>query len=283
MTKNDKKTATEISKQNNKIVRDVIVSLTNIRADFDVAENEYQSAKGRIYTVLSRVFEQYVAIKVAIQNADKKNQQTLRELFEKKVDDLNDERSIVATAATSLELRVLRVVTGSAFKAEREKAYARVLRIAFDEKIHEDETYDSLADWIVGAGGIEEVRRTGKAGSKQNEAKEAARVEYTATTSSAQLPASLANKFVKVENSDPNFAVALVRKNADGTLSLVATADSKAAVTVMLKALGKGKTVAAAEQVAAAAAAKRAAKAATATQQMLSAAATSVASIKEAA
>lgn len=282
MTKNDKKTATEISKQNNKIVRDVIVSLTNIRADFDVAENEYQSAKGRIYTVLSRVFEQYVALKVAIQNADKKNKQTLLELFEKKVNDLNDERAIVATAATSLELRVLRVVTGSAFKQEREKAYARVLRIAFDEKIHEDAAM-SFADWIVGAGGIEEVRRSGKAGSKQNEAAEAARVEYTATTASAQLPTSFANKFVKMENSDPNFAVALVRKNADGTLSLVATADSKAAVTVMLKALGKGKTVAAAEQVAAAAAAKRAAKAATATQQMLSAAATSVASIKEAA
>lgn len=282
MTKNDKKTATEISKQNNKIVRDVIVSLTNIRADFDVAENEYQSAKGSIYTVLSRVFEQYVAIKVAIQNADKKNKQTLLELFEKKVSDLNDERSIVATAATSLELRVLRVVTGSTFKTEREKAYARVLRIAFDEKIHEDEAM-SFADWIVGAGGIEEVRRSGKAGSKQNEAAEAARVEYTATTASAQLPTSFANKFVKVENSDPNFAVALVRKNADGTLSLVATADSKAAVTVMLKALGKGKTVADAEKVAAEAAAKRAAKAAAATQQMLSAAATSAASIKEAA
>ena len=282
MTKNDKKTATEISKQNNKIVRDVIVSLTNIRADFDVAENEYQSARGRIYTVLSRVFEQYVAIRVAIKNADKKNQKTLLELFEKKVSDLNDERSIVATAATSLELRVLRVVTGSAFKQEREKAYARVLRIAFDEKIHEDEAM-SFADWIVGAGGIEEVRRSGKAGSKQNEAAEAARVEYTATTASAQLPTSFANKFVKVENSDPNFAVALVRKNADGTLSLVATADSKAAVTVMLKALGKGKTVADAEKVAAEAAAKRAAKAAAATQQMLSAAATSAASIKEAA
>ena len=282
MTKNDKKTATEISKQNNKIVRDVIVSLTNIRADFDVAENEYQSAKGSIYTVLSRVFEQYVAIRVAIKNADKKNQKTLLELFEKKVSDLNDERSIVATAATSLELRVLRVVTGSTFKTEREKAYARVLRIAFDEKIHEDEAM-SFADWIVGAGGIEEVRRSGKAGSKQNEAAEAARVEYTATTASAQLPTSFANKFVKVENSDPNFAVALVRKNADGTLSLVATADSKAAVTVMLKALGKGKTVADAEKVAAEAAAKRAAKAAAATQQMLSAAATSAASIKEAA
>lgn len=282
MTKNDKKTATEISKQNNKIVRDVLVSLTNIRADFDVAENEYQSAKGRIYTVLSRVFEQYVAIKVAIQNADKKNKQTLLELFEKKVSDLNDERSIVATAATSLELRVLRVVTGSAFKAEREKAYARVLRIAFDEKIHEDEAM-SFADWIVGAGGIEEVRRSGKAGSKQNEAAEAARVEYTATTSSAQLPASLANKFVKVENSDPNFAVALVRKNADGTYSLVATADSKGAVTVMLKALGKGKTVADAKKAADEAEAKRAAKAAAATQQLLSAAATSAASIKEAA
>ena len=173
-------------------------------------------------------------------------------------------------------------MTGSTFKTEREKAYARVLRIAFDEKIHEDEAM-SFADWIVGAGGIEEVRRSGKAGSKQNEAAEAARVEYTATTASAQLPTSFANKFVKVENSDPNFAVALVRKNADGTLSLVATADSKAAVTVMLKALGKGKTVADAEKVAAEAAAKRAAKAAAATQQMLSAAATSAASIKEAA
>ena len=203
-------------------------------------------------------------------------------MFEKKVNDLNDERSILATAATSLELRVLRVVTGSAFKQEREKAYARVLRIAFDEKIHEDKAM-SFADWIVGAGGIEEVRRSGKAGSEQNQAAAAARVEYTATTSSAQLPASFANKFVQDKNGDENFAVALVRKNADGTLSLVATADSKAAVTVMLKALGKGKTVADVKKVAAEAEAKRAAKAAAATQKILSEAFASAASVKEAA
>jgi predicted DNA-binding protein len=126
------KTATENSRKNNKIVKDVISNLTNAREDFNSAETEYQSAKHKIYNVLSVVFDQYVALK----SADKAK--AVRELFEKKVKELKDDQSIVATKATSLELLVLRVVIGNAFKQEREKVYARVLRLALAEKIHED-------------------------------------------------------------------------------------------------------------------------------------------------
>ena len=126
------KTATENSRKNNKIVKDVISNLTNARDDFNSAETEYQSAKHKIYNVLSVVFDQYVALKSA------EKVKAVRELFEKKVKELKDDQSIVATKATSLELLVLRVVIGNAFKQEREKVYARVLRLALAEKIHED-------------------------------------------------------------------------------------------------------------------------------------------------
>jgi len=259
-----KMTATEIAKQNNKIVNDAIKALTNVRSDFDVAESYYQSAKQRIYNVLSVVFEQYVAIKTA------EKKKAVLELFEQKIEALKDERALVATQATSLELKVLRVVTGDTFKQEREKAYARVLRVAFAEKIHL-ETEMSFVDWIVGAGGIEEIRRSGKSSTQQNENEQSARIKYQAILASAQLPKSFANKFEKAEkHGDADFALALVRKHDDGSLNIVATLDNKAAVKATLKALGKGVSVEQAEKDADEQRAKLAAKAAAVTAAFLS-------------
>ena len=225
------KTATENSRKNNKIVKDVISKLTNARDDFNSAETEYQSAKHKIYNVLSVVFDQYVALK----SADKAK--AVRELFEKKVKELKDDQSIVATKATSLELLVLRVVIGNAFKQEREKVYARVLRLALAEKIHKDAEL-SFVDWIVGAGGIEEVRRSEKTSSSADQAK-AARAHYKAALSalSVSVPKSVEKKFVSATtNADDDFVVALVRKSS---MTIVATTDSQSAVSATLKSLGK--------------------------------------------
>ena len=225
------KTPTENSRKNNKIVKDVISNLTNARDDFNSAETEYQSAKHKIYNVLSVVFDQYVALK----SADKAK--AVRELFEKKVKELKDDQSIVATQATSLELLVLRVVIGNAFKQEREKVYARVLRLALAEKIHEDAEL-SFVDWIIGAGGIEEVRRSEKKSSNADQAK-AARAHYNAALSalSVSVPKSVEKKFVSTTtNADDDFVVALVRKSS---MTIVATTDSQSAVSATLKSLGK--------------------------------------------
>jgi len=226
------KTATENSRKNNKIVKDVISNLTNARDDFNSAETEYQSAKHKIYNVLSVVFDQYVALK----SADKAK--AVRELFEKKVKELKDDQSIVATQATSLELLVLRVVIGNAFKQEREKVYARVLRLALAEKIHEDAEL-SFVDWIVGAGGIEEVRRSDAKATSSQEKVKAARAHYNAALSalSVSVPKSVEKKFVSATtNADDDFVVALVRKSS---MTIVATTDSQSAVSATLKSLGK--------------------------------------------
>ena len=226
------KTPTENSRKNNKIVKDVISNLTNARDDFNSAETEYQSAKHKIYNVLSVVFDQYVALK----SADKAK--AVRELFEKKVKELKDDQSIVATQATSLELLVLRVVIGNAFKQEREKVYARVLRLALAEKIHEDAEL-SFVDWIVGAGGIEEVRRSDAKATSSQEKVKAARAHYNAALSalSVSVPKSVEKKFVSTTtNADDDFVVALVRKSS---MTIVATTDSQSAVSATLKSLGK--------------------------------------------
>ena len=226
------KTATENSRKNNKIVKDVISNLTNAREDFNSAETEYQSAKHKIYNVLSVVFDQYVALKSA------EKAKAVRELFEKKVKELKDDQSIVATKATSLELLVLRVVIGNAFKQEREKVYARVLRLALAEKIHEDAEL-SFVDWIVGAGGIEEVRRSDAKATSSQEKVKAARAHYNAALSalSVSVPKSVEKKFVSTTtNADDDFVVALVRKSS---MTIVATTDSQSAVSATLKTLGK--------------------------------------------
>ena len=226
------KTATENSRKNNKIVKDVISKLTNARDDFNSAETEYQSAKHKIYNVLSVVFDQYVALKSA------EKAKAVCELFEKKVKELKDDQSIVATKATSLELLVLRVVIGNAFKQEREKVYARVLRLALAEKIHEDAEL-SFVDWIVGAGGIEEVRRSDAKATSSQEKVKAARAHYNAALSalSVSVPKSVEKKFVSTTtNADDDFVVALVRKSS---MTIVATTDSQSAVSATLKSLGK--------------------------------------------
>lgn len=265
MTNVKKTVSTENAKHNIKIVNNAIKAFKKLRSEFKSAENNYQAAKYRIYNVLSVVFEHYVEFKSEFDISDNKNKKALGDLFEKKIKELGDEYSISATKATSLELRMLRLVTGEAFKQEREKVYARCLRIAFNEKVHLEEDM-SFADWIVACGGIEELRRNSEG--KKSESEAAARIEYNAINASVQLPKSLANKFQSLSNGDADFAVALVRKS-EGAMMIVATVDSKSAVTATLKALGKGKSVEDAQNAADEARAKREAIADSITQKFL--------------
>lgn len=265
MTNVKKTVSPENAKHNVKIVNNAIKAFKKVRSEFESAENDYQAAKYRIYNVLSVVFEHYVAFKSEFDISDSKNKKALGDLFEKKIQELGDEYSISATNATSLELRMLRLVTGSAFKQEREKVYARCLRIAYAEKVHLEEDM-SFADWIISRGGIEEVRRDSEG--KNSESEAAARIEYNSINASVQLPKSLANKFQSVSNGDADFAVALVRKS-EGAMTIVATVDSKSAVTATLKALGKGKSVEDVQKAADEARAKREAIADSITQKFL--------------
>lgn len=206
--------------------------LIELRGDFDTAEAAYQLARKGIYAVLEKVFNAYAAIKGAADPLVEKS-------FLEQVKDLQDLRSsaakeVIKTKSTPLEMVMLRLVCGDMIKDEREKAYCYVLRCAFTAKVQDSGV--SFSQWLVSAGGIEEVR-TDKS-SKADEAVDAAAIRYT------DIPA-LANTTVAVAGDDTNhdtFAVALMRKSSSGWV-IVDTTGKKAAVIQTLKVLGKGRTV----------------------------------------
>ena len=206
--------------------------LIELRGDFDTAEAAYQLARKGIYAVLEKVFNAYAAIAGA---GDK----LVEKSFLEQVKDLQDLRSsaakeVIKTKATPLELVMLRLVCGDMIKEERAKAYCYVLRCAFAAKVQDSGV--SFSQWLVSAGGLEEVRADKS--SKADEAVDAAAIRYK------DLPA-LANTTVAVAGGDTNhdtFAVALMRKSGSGWV-IVDTTGNKAAVTQTLKVLGKGRTV----------------------------------------
>ena len=222
-----------------------IKKLVAARKTFAAAENQYRNAKLAIYDVLADIFDAY-----ALYKTDEK----AREVFQASYEEMNAENKYFPeTAATSLELKVLRFVTVSSklsqFRAERQKAYASVLRTAFAANIHTNEKV-SFKSWLIAAGGIEEVRRP-KSSASNSTAIDNARMYYNSVVKTANIAQSFAKQIEDATaKTDSDFVVALVRRSDK---KIVEVCDNKAAVSATLKAIGKDITSDEAEQKAAAA------------------------------
>lgn len=217
-----------------------IKKLVAARETFATAENQYRNAKLAIYNVLADIFDAY-----ALYKTDEK----AREVFQASYEEMNTENKYFPeTAATSLELKVLRFVTISSklsqFRAERQKAYASVLRIAFASNIHTNDNV-SFKSWLIAAGGIEEVRRA-KSSASNSTAIDNARIYYNAAVKTANVAQSFAKQIEEATaKTDSDFVVALVRRSDK---KIVEVCDNKAAVSAALKAVGKAITAEEAEQ-----------------------------------
>lgn len=248
MAKFTKKTATEETGEEILAVAETAMkTLVCLRGQFDEAEMSYQTGRAGLYAVLARVFEQYAAIKLISQKV------RAIEAFKALLENLDDDRAAYAkasikTKASSLERLMLRIVCGDAFKDEREKAYASVLRKAFNQKVHEGDA--GFVAWVIASGGVE-VLRTQSKSRKPNEAVAAAAIQYKAAASGVKMPRGIYDvQKAATKDAHPDFYVAIVRRD---TKSIVATTDQKSAVSATLNALGKGMTVAEAKKTAAAA------------------------------
>lgn len=160
----------------------------------------------------------------------------------KGVNTLLKARNITFNAGTSLELKIVRLVFASGETApkieNRAFGYARVIRVAFEAK----QTGATLPQFIEAHHGIEEIRRSGKDGvSNTNKVelfKEHARTELLASTSFELFsPFELPDQLQPYEGEQ--FSLALVRKNADGTGSIVFGTGNVAAVSTVLALAGK--------------------------------------------
>ncbi len=136
-----------------------------------------------------------------------------------------------STKATSSTTKVVRYVFGGKSK-QREFAYAKALTIAVEVGVQPED----FAKFVEDNGGLEELRRNGvNAGKKRQERdtkiKNTAAVLKTSTPIVQHLPAP---QGLTLEGST-NFVAAIMRKESDGTLSVVHVSANEALVSTLLE------------------------------------------------
>lgn len=222
---NDKNTQT-INDANLELAA-TINELANRRVIWE--QGAYAASNMELYTLLGACLDIFIQVR------DKTD-------LSKGLNELLKVRNITFNAGTSLELKIVRLVFASGETApkieNRAFGYARVIRVAFEAK----QTGTTLPQFIEANHGIEEIRRTGKDGvSNTNKVelfKEHARTELLAAPSDELFnPFALPDQLQPVDGEQ--FSLALVRKNADGTGSIVYGTGNVAAVSAVLAIAGK--------------------------------------------
>ena len=192
-------------------------------------EGTYAAANAELYSILGDCLDLFVALKRKMGAA-------------KAVNELLDLRGITYNSATSLELKLVRLVFGSADSVKRIEnrlySYARVIRVAADAK----QTSETLAQFITDRHGIDEIRRADSAGVTAAD-KTKAQVELAQAALSTPSDSDLFAGFELPDELQPKdgqqFSLALVRKNADGTGSIVFGTDNVTAVATVLALAGR--------------------------------------------
>ena len=209
-------------------------------------EGTYAAANAELYAILANCLDLFLALKSNMGAG-------------KAVNALLDQRGITYNSATSLELKLVRLVFASADTAARIHnrlfTYARVIRVAADAK----QTGETIAKFITDRHGIDEIRRAANNGvslaDKQKGLAERARVHLIEPGED-----DLFTDFDLPDQLQPadgeQFSLALVRKNADGTGSIVFGTNNGTAVSTVLSIAGKALQEKAFEAAEAAAASK---------------------------
>lgn len=189
----------------------------------------YAASNIELYTLLGACLDIFIQVR---SNPD----------LSKGVNTLLKNRNITSNAGTSLELKIVRLVFASGETApkieNRAFGYARVIRVAFEAK----QTGATLPKFIEDHHGIEEIRRAGKDGVSSTNTngffKEHAHTELLASSRNELLsPFKLPDQLQPDDGEQ--FSLALVRKNADGTGSIVFGTGNAAAVSTVLAIAGK--------------------------------------------
>lgn len=192
-------------------------------------QGTYAAANAELYSILGDCLDLFLALKRRMNAA-------------KAVNDLLDMRGITYNTATSLELKLVRLVFASADTAKQIEnrlfGYARVIRVAADAK----QNGETLAQFITDRHGIDEIRRANKDGLTATD-KAKAQVDLARSRLMAPSDSDLFTNFDLPDQLQPKageqYSLALVRKNADGTGSIVFGTDNVAAVTTVLALAGR--------------------------------------------
>jgi hypothetical protein len=197
--------------------------LANAHTDWE--NGTYKASNTELYALLDRCFTLMVQM-----NGTTKLIKELNALLLAK--------GIVFNDGTSLATKIARFVFNG--NSKRITGYARVLRVAAAEKPESQ----SFSAFVEGKGGVEEVRKQQVAGTitKAEQAKlniAVAEQHYVASEALVQDIACAAPELHPDSEAQHLFAAALVRKNGDGTLSIVYGNNKSSVVKVLLAEAGK--------------------------------------------
>ena len=122
-----------------------------------------------------------------------------------------------STKGTELMTKIVRYVFGKEAE-KRTFVYAKVLTVAWEENV----TPETLAIFIAGRGGIEEVRRNGGKADEKHKIRDE---NIQKARAALQIIKPLADKVVPPKffklKGETNFVAAIGRRDADGTISIV--------------------------------------------------------------
>ena len=210
------------------ISENVIEALKSQRSKYKTFERTQARANQQLYAVLSKAFDAYTELKTGTDEQVRNNINT----FKLKVEKQKGAYAKASTAATSLQLRIVRFICGDSITDKTATAYAKVIKVASTEK-PADVAFD---EWVTAAGGINNVRIT-RTGEAPKDFKQRG-IDILSTRNSAF--AFDSNSVAKADTDSGNqFSVAVVRNNDDGTQDIVWSTNKSALINAALKTAGK--------------------------------------------
>lgn len=187
----------------------------------------YAASNAELYTLLGNTLDLFLKVRndVGLSRA---------------VTQLMDTYSVQYNSATSLALKIVRLVfvgAGREKKIEnRAYTYARVLTVAAAKGV----TGEQLPRFIADNHGIDEIRRQDNTGETAAQKDRRAREYAASALATKQQVASIALTDELQPVDGAQYSLALVRKNEDGTGSIVFGTNNVAAVNAVLAIAGRG-------------------------------------------
>jgi len=189
-------------------------------------EGTYAASNAELYALLGNTLDLFLAIRKDVG-------------LSRAVTDLLNIYGIQHNSSTSLALKIVRLVfVGKGREGKivnRAFTYARVLTVAAEEGV----TSATLPQFIIDRHGIDEIRRQGATGETAAQKAERARqyAEAKLVDEATITQVQMTNNLQPADGT--RYSLALVRKNEDGTASIVFGTNNPAAVNSVLTIAGK--------------------------------------------
>lgn len=196
--------------------------LNTLIAQRETWENgSYKQANDELYAILEQCGMIYDAARKEDANARALNA-------------VAEELGIAFTKGTSAALKVVRIVFGK--QGDREFAYARVLKVWFEERA----AGQTVTNFLIERGGIESVRRASKKKTSPLSPDDYRDIAAAALVVGKVLTTlTISNTMITDDKNDTGYIVALVRNKNDGNGEVLYATNKASLVNAALAATGK--------------------------------------------